>query len=144
MYWIGYGNHPDPNDKQWAYWGKGDFKTGQSVRVPAFNKRAGRVIQTMGQIFHSSEMYSKNSEMQAAQLGKAGIHIRDIIDTRTLELPGAWRENTALGDYERTFDSKAAWSRESAARQNLTNDYGKLDPLSLRERMLKQNQEEAA
>jgi len=110
MYLGGYGHDPDPKDGLFAYWGTGNYRTGQNVVVPVTHSISRKNYKTMFTILHSSQMYASRSEAESKALHEAGIRIKDIYGINVLaDLPSG-----------RFYKSKAEWARESAQRQKAT------------------------
>lgn len=101
-----YGHNPDPNGKQYAYWGGENYNVGQNVVAPVTNH--GKTYNTM---FTIQATYNSDSIPGQYELDKLqGIDLKTIGSKDVMQLPGASQ-----------YSSKAEWTREAKNRLRAMN-----------------------
>lgn len=99
LYYGTYGHHL--SGKLYVYWGDDNLRTGQQVVAPVTNH--GKTYNTMFTIARVQNV--ENAQGEVERLENKGIFIKTIGGRDTLSLPGG-----------QSFESKAAWKRDSNER----------------------------
>lgn len=102
LYYGTYGHRI--SGKLYAYWGDDNLRTGQQVVAPVTNKY-GTTYNTMFTIARGYKETNPDTQREINLLNSQGIAIKTIGGRDTLSLPGG-----------QSFESKAAWKRDSEAR----------------------------
>lgn len=98
----GYGHNPDPNGKQYAYWGGDNYNVGQNAIAPVTNH--GKTYNTM---FTIQATYDRDKGLSDYILKNQlkGINIKDIGSKDVMSLPGASQ-----------YSTKSQWTQASNKR----------------------------